>query len=83
LLLLAVIVPFCGYLISTARQKGVDIFGLFIVPPVVALPDSWRDITVEVHYWLGYGVVIVACGHALAALKHQLWDKNDSLQRML
>ena len=37
----------------------------------------------DLHTWLGWGIIIVAAGHALAALYHHFVLHDDVLRRML
>jgi cytochrome b561 len=36
-----------------------------------------------VHYWVTWAIVGLASVHALAALKHHVYDKDDTLRRIL
>lgn len=35
------------------------------------------------HYWATWAIVVLAVIHALAAIKHHVLDKDDTLRRML
>lgn len=83
LYLLLLLIVTSGYLISTAKGQGVSVFGWFEVPALISgLPDQ-ADTAGTVHYWLAITVLILAALHALAALKHHLLDRDDTLRRML
>ena len=72
-----------GYLISTAKGRGVSLFGWVEVPALVSnLPDQAQRAG-AVHYWLALGLLGVAGVHALGALKHHFIDKDNTLRRML
>lgn len=72
-----------GYLISTADGRAVSVFGWFEVPALVTgLPDQ-ADIAGAVHLYVAWGLVVFAVLHALAALKHHVFDRDDTLKRML
>lgn len=80
-LLFAIMVA--GYLISTADGAAVDVFGLFKLPAVVSNLPEQADRAGLVHKYLAWGLMFVVAGHALAAIKHHLIDKDATLLRML
>lgn len=71
-----------GYLISTAKGQGIDVFSLFEVPAL--LPDSKDrgELAGDIHEWLGLGFMILVGIHALAALVHHFFYKDRTLKRM-
>lgn len=72
-----------GYLISTAKGQGLDVFGWLRIPAVLhGLPDQ-EDIAGVVHAWLADGLMTLAGLHALAALKHHFLDGDSTLRRMI
>ena len=83
LLALLVLIPATGYLISTSAGKGIDMFGWFEVPAFGRLPDSARDLAIKLHFYLAYGTGVLALGHAVAALKHELLNRDGTLMRMI
>ncbi len=72
-----------GYLISTADGRAVSVFGLIDIPATLSGIEKQEDIAGIVHLWLAVGLIVVAAGHALAALKHHFIDKDTTLRRML
>ncbi len=72
-----------GYLISTADGSAIDVFGLFSVPATISDLPEQEDIAGDVHRWLAWTVIALAGLHALAAFKHHLFDRDDTLRRML
>ncbi len=82
-LVLMVLIPATGYLISTSAGDGISMFGLFQVPALVSKNDTVRDLAIEIHYWAAYGAGALVLGHAGAALKHQLVDRDGTLRKML
>ena len=78
-----VLIPLTGYLVSTSEGEGIDLWGWLTVPAVVVAGEGMRDLAIEVHYWCAYGTGVLAVGHAAAALKHQLLDRDGTLRRML
>ncbi len=72
-----------GYLISTADERPIEVFGLLSVPALPPLIDNQEDIAGLVHETLAWGLIVLAGLHALAALKHHFIDKDQTLNRML
>lgn len=72
-----------GYLISTADGSSINVFGWFEVPSVTGRVKGMEDTAGLVHYWVTWSIVGLASVHALAALKHHWFDKDDTLRRML
>jgi cytochrome b561 len=82
LLLMMILLPLTGYLISTSAGKAVDIFGWFVIPPVIEVDTALRDLAIKIHFWCAYGTGLLALAHAGAALKHQFIDRDGVLSRM-
>ncbi len=73
----------CGYLISTADGRPVNVFGWFEIPATItSIPDQ-EDLMGEVHLVLASSILGLAALHALAALKHHFLSKDATLKRML
>ena len=80
---LLIVLPVTGYLISTSEGAGIDIVGLFEVPALFDMSEGTRDLAIELHFYLAYGLIALVALHAGAALKHHLVDKGSTLRRML
>ena len=72
-----------GYLITTADGSSIRVFGWFEVPSVTGQIKGMEDVAGTIHYWATWALVALAGVHALAALKHHLIDRDDTLRRML
>jgi cytochrome b561 len=72
-----------GFVIGWAAGHPIHFFGLPIPGPLDALPRPTRHELREIHQWVGYAIVILALGHALAALYHHYALKDRVLGRML
>jgi cytochrome b561 len=73
-----------GFVFRWAQGHPVDFFGLFGIPgPFGALARPQRRLIHEVHEYIGWAIVIIALGHALAALYHHYVLKDRVLRRML
>lgn len=83
LLILMIVIPCTGYLISTSAGDGIDIFGWFEVPALPIRNADVRDWAIAMHYWTAYGVGVITLLHASAAIKHQFVDRDGTLRRML
>ncbi len=84
LYLLMFLVPFSGYVMSSAGKYGVQWFG-------IALPDLFGKSKVlskfahEMHGILPYILLGIIALHVAGVIKHRVFDKpeNDVLKRML
>nr|WP_300308636.1 cytochrome b [Halomonas sp.] len=80
-LILAVLIS--GYLISTAEGKGISVFGWFEMPPLISGLSGQASWAGAVHWYAAVVLIVLAAGHTLAALKHHLMDRQDTLRRMI
>ncbi len=72
-----------GYLISTADGSSISVFDWFDVPSVTGRTEDLVDTAGLVHYWSTWALVVLAGLHGLAAIKHHLIDRDNTLRRML
>lgn len=72
-----------GYLISTADDRGIEVFELFTVPGFGSFIENQEDVAGLIHQWLAYTLILLASLHAIAALKHHFIDKDNTLNRMI
>ncbi len=72
-----------GYLVPTARGRGIDFFGLFEVPAIVQGLPHQEDIAGDIHRTLAYTLMGLVAIHTLGALKHHFVDNDATLIRML
>lgn len=72
-----------GFLFRWAQGHPAEFFGLFGIPsPFGAMAKATRHQIHEIHQWIGYSIVIIALGHALAALYHHYRLHDRVLGRM-
>jgi cytochrome b561 len=83
LYLLIFLIMITGYLISTADNRGIDVFEFFVVPSLGSFIENQEDIAGLIHKWLAYSLMTLASLHAVAALKHHFIDKDETLNRMI
>lgn len=82
LYIMMVVVPLIGVPTLLYRGRGID-FGLFQVAPVFARdPSIFRPLT-EVHEIAAFALVLLAAGHAIAAVYHHVVMKDRLLLRMM
>ena len=83
LYILLVVQAGLGFTIGWAAGHPIDFFGLAIPGPLEALDRPLRHELREIHEKVGYGIIILAVGHSLAALYHHYALRDRVLQRML
>ena len=72
-----------GFVLRWSGNEAMSFFGLLIPPPFAPFSKSAHHLVGEVHEWTGWAIVIVAFGHAMAALYHQYVLHDRLLSRML
>ncbi len=72
-----------GYLISTAKGKGTDFFGLFQVPATIYGYKGQEDIAGKIHWYLALIIIMLSGLHIGASIKHHFVDKDRTLKRIL
>ena len=80
--LLMLAIPVTGYLMSTARGRAVDVFGLFELPATWQL-EGQVDMLGQMHETLAWLLVGLLVLHVAGALKHHFVDKDRTLLKML
>ena len=81
--LLLLSIMFSGYLISTADDRPIEVFGWFSVPATITSIPEQADVAGWVHLILASFVIGLASLHAIAALKHHFIDRDQTLNRVL
>lgn len=71
-----------GYLISTEKGQGIEVFNWFTVPALGQLFEGQADLSGTLHYYFAYTLVGLAVIHGLAALKHHFINKDNTLKKM-
>lgn len=72
-----------GFAIGWSAGHPIHFFGIPIPGPIGALSRPIRHEIREIHSTVGWAIVILAFGHALAAIYHHLFLKDRVLKRML
>lgn len=77
------LLPLSGYVIATANGEALELFGVLSLPAIGPVSASTRDRAIDVHVYLSYAALGLVGMHAGAALKHELWNRDGVLARML
>ena len=94
LYVLMVLLPLSGWMHDSAWKDAAThpmyLFGLFEWPRVgwisgvePVFKETLHDVLGGVHVWAGYVLYVIFGLHVLGALKHQFFDGEAELQRML
>lgn len=82
LYMLMVLVPICGWLMSSAKGYTVNFFGLFELPDLVSQDKELGHLLKELHELGAHSLLFLVGIHVLAVIKHQWIDKDRILSRM-
>ena len=81
---LALAIPLSGWLYDSASGlRPFRFFGLFDVPKLVAPDERLADQAHDAHELLFWVLVVLVALHAGAAFYHHLFQRDDTLARML
>jgi cytochrome b561 len=72
-----------GYLVRWSEGEAMSFFGLLIPPPFAPMTRAEHHTLMERHNQIGWAIVIIAAGHAAAALYHHFVLRDRVLVRML
>jgi cytochrome b561 len=80
--LLFFVVPLAGWAYSSARGYPIVLFGVLPLPDLVGKDEALAHTLKEVHELAAFALVGLAGLHIVAALKHQLIDRDGLINRM-
>ena len=80
--LLMLIIPLSGYAVATSEGEAISVFGWFSISSILQFDNS-SDIVSDIHSTLAWLLIVLAGIHALAALKHHIIDKDNTMLKML
>jgi cytochrome b561 len=83
LYLMLLVQPITGWLYSNASGRAIVYLGLIPLPNLVGKDKALAGTLREFHSTGGMLLAIAVGLHVLAALKHHLIDRDDTLRRML
>ena len=72
-----------GFVARWSEGRAMSFFGLLIQPPFAPFAKAAHHLIEEIHEWNGWAIVILASGHAMAALYHHYVLRDRVLSRML
>jgi cytochrome b561 len=72
-----------GFLLRWSGNEAMNFFGLPISPPFAPFSKPAHQLVGGAHDWIAWTIIILAVGHALAALFHHFVLQDDVLWRML
>ena len=75
--------PLSGWLLNSAAGFPFKWMDLFAFPSIPGVGESVKDLFVQVHLYLFYGLLVVLAGHIGMALLHHFKFKHTVLSRML
>ncbi|EAY62780.1 Cytochrome B561, bacterial, partial [Burkholderia cenocepacia PC184] len=83
LYVLMIVIPVTGYLYSSASNIPVVYLGIVPLPRLIDPDPALKETFKTLHVSLNYILLALVAMHVLAALKHQLLDRDGLLSRML
>jgi len=86
LYVLMIAMPLSGWVIHSAANFPLDLYGVFPVPDLIpssADEDAIGDLAKVAHYWMFIAICGLLTLHILGALKHHIVNRDDVLKRML
>ncbi|MEY4588978.1 MAG: hypothetical protein RL497_1054 [Pseudomonadota bacterium] len=72
-----------GYLITTAKGQGLEVFNWFVIPALITGVENMEDTAGGVHLGLACGFMCLVFLHAGAALFHHFVKRDNTLRKML
>lgn len=72
-----------GFVLRWLQGEEFQFFGLFSMPALMAPNKASAGQLEQIHNWTGWAIVVLASGHAMAALAHHYVLKDQVLDRML
>lgn len=75
--------PLSGWLMSSASNFPISIFGFFTVPQLIAPNEEINQLMKQIHTACAYSLIGAVGLHIIGALKHQFIDKDITVTRML
>ena len=80
---LLIAMPVSGWVINSAANFPLSVFGWFTVPAITGPNEDVKALAANVHWLLSWVIIATVVLHVGAALKHHIVLKDDVLRRML
>ena len=75
-------IPLIGYLMSNSAGRAISFFGLFELPPLIAVNKDITKSLYSIHQWSGYAALFFVGLHLLGSMKHLIFDRMNILKRI-
>lgn len=72
-----------GYLMATVGSDQHELLSLLKLPTIIQLNNDALDPLGLAHEYMAYSIMLLFILHVLAAFKHHLIDRDDTLRRMI
>jgi cytochrome b561 len=72
-----------GFVLRWSGNQAMSFFGLLIPPAFAPFSKPAHQVVAEAHNWIGWAIIILAGGHAAAAVFHHFVLRDNVLWRML
>ncbi|EEA01902.1 cytochrome B561 [Burkholderia sp. H160] len=72
-----------GFVLRWSGDESMSFFGLLIPAPFAPTDKATHHVIGEAHDFIGWAIIVIAAGHAAAALIHHYVLRDDVLRRML
>ena len=79
---LTIATPLVGWAMSSADGHATSFFGMFNLPSLLTENEGVAEQLEELHEFLANVIIGLAVLHIFAALKHQLIDRDDLMDRI-
>jgi len=75
--------PLAGWIMSSAANFSVSVFGLFTLPNLVGPDKALEETAKAAHFWMACTLGGLFLLHLAGALRHHVLPRDDTLRRML
>jgi cytochrome b561 len=72
-----------GFILRWSGNEAISFFGLQIAPPFAPFSKPAHELAGDAHNWIGWSIIVLAGGHAAAALFHHFILRDNVLWRMM
>jgi cytochrome b561 len=83
LYVLMIAIPLTGWLMSSAKGFTTVYLGIWPLPDFIGKDKELGDLINEAHKLLNYVLLILVTLHIVAVIKHQFFDRDHLMSRML